>query len=59
MEAKKIDVILPLPFVCYPDASGQYGRYLMPEDIYVMHEVLQEFEIDKMPEIERILFVQL
>ncbi|GFI44968.1 hypothetical protein IMSAGC019_00278 [Lachnospiraceae bacterium] len=55
MEAKKIDVILPLPFVCYPDASGQYGRYLMPEDIYVMHEVLQEFEIDKMPEIERIL----
>mgnify|MGYP002510270443 CR=1 FL=1 len=55
LEIKKIDVILPLPFVCYPNASGQYGRYLMSEDIHVMQEVLQEFERDKMPEIEAIL----
>lgn len=55
LEIKKIDVILPLPFVCYPDASGQYGRYLMSEDIHVMCEVLQEFEPKKMPEIKGIL----
>lgn len=38
----KADVILSLPFVCYPDASGQYGRYLNQEDIEVMLEVLRE-----------------
>ena len=36
----KIDVILPLPFVCYPDASGQYGRYLCSEDVEIMKEVV-------------------
>lgn len=39
-----IDVILPLPFVCCPDASGQYGRYLLPEDVAVMLNVLGEME---------------
>ena len=38
----KADVILPLPFVCYPDASGQYGRYLNQEDIEIMLEVLRD-----------------
>ena len=37
------DAILPLPFVCYPDASGQYGRYLCKEDIEVMKDVIFEF----------------
>jgi len=55
LEIKRIDVILPLPFVCYPDASGQFGRYLMPEDIHAMCQVLQECETDHMPEIEGIL----
>lgn len=40
----KVDVILPLPFICFPDASGQYRRYLLPEDIDVMTEVLKERE---------------
>ena len=38
----KVDVILPLPFVCYPDASGQYGRYLCSEDIEIMKDVVFE-----------------
>jgi len=38
----KADVILPLPFVCCPDASGQYGRYLCREDIDIMLEVLKD-----------------
>lgn len=55
LEIKRVDVLLPLPFVCYPDASGQYGRYLMPEDIQAMYQVLQECEPDNMTEIEGIL----
>ena len=39
----KIDVILPLPFVCYPDASGQYGRYVCEEDLNVMKDVIFEY----------------
>lgn len=39
---KEIDVILPLPFVCYPDASGQYGRYLLEADVEVMLDVIKE-----------------
>lgn len=43
---KEIEVILPLPFVCYPDASGQYGRYLSETDVKVMLDVLKEKELD-------------
>ena len=28
-----VDVILPLPFVCYPNATGQYKRYISENDI--------------------------
>lgn len=55
LKTKKIDALLPLPFVCYPDASGQYGRYLLKEDICAMRKVLHEYETDSMPEIESIL----
>lgn len=41
---KGLDVILPLPFVCYPDASGQYGRYLLKSDVEIMLQVLREKE---------------
>lgn len=44
---KEADVILPLPFVCCPDASGQYGRYLTETDQRILWEVLEE----KRPEI--------
>ena len=43
------DVLLPLPFVCYPDASGQYGRYLTKTDQQILWDVLEE----KQPEIYR------
>lgn len=46
-----IDVILPLPFVCYPDASGQYGRYLSGEDVDIMKEVLYEYH----PELKELI----
>lgn len=39
----KIDVILPLPFVCFPDTSGQYGRYLCSEDVDIMKSVIFEY----------------
>ncbi len=55
LKAKRLDAVLPLPFVCYPDASGQYGRYLMPEDVRAMRQTLQEYEPENMPEIDSIL----
>ncbi len=36
------DVILPLPFVCEPNTSGQYERYLQEKDQKVMWKVLEE-----------------
>ncbi len=42
LENRQLDVVLPLPFVCYPDASGQYGRYLLKPDVEVMMQVLGE-----------------
>lgn len=47
LEINKVDVILPLPFVCCPDASGQYGRYILSQDIEVMKNVLKEWEADE------------
>lgn len=52
LKDKILDVILPLPFVCYPDASGQYGRYLLKSDVNILLQVLKEksqkdFEIIK------------
>ena len=32
----RIDAVLPLPFLCYPDTSMQYGRYNRPEAVDAM-----------------------
>lgn len=37
-----INVVLPLPFICYPDASGQYGRYISSDDQERMMQALRE-----------------
>ncbi|CRZ35191.1 uncharacterized protein DUF4422 [Herbinix hemicellulosilytica] len=42
IKQNNINVVLPLPFVCYPDASGQYGRYISAEDQEKLMEVLKE-----------------
>lgn len=55
IEAGMIDVILPLPFVCFPDASGQYGRYLLPQDIEIMERVLEEREPEEYGRLAAIL----
>lgn len=57
LETGELDVILPLPFVCFPDASGQYGRYLLPEDIEIMRQVLKERVPEEFKEIMQILRV--
>lgn len=44
LEKGTLDVILPLPFVCTPDASGQYGRYLLYSDVDVMLDVIKELD---------------
>lgn len=42
IKQNKVNAVLPLPFVCYPDASGQYGRYISAEDQEKMMQALKE-----------------
>lgn len=56
LERKIVDVILPLPFVCYPDASGQYGRYILRKDIEIMKKVLKEREANEYEDFISILY---
>lgn len=44
MQSNHVDVVLPLPFVCYPDTRGQYGRYIAENDIQVAFHILQDME---------------
>lgn len=37
-----INVVLPLPFVCYPDTSGQYSRYISLDDQHKLFKALKE-----------------
>lgn len=50
-----VDAILPLPFVCEPDASEQYKRYITQSDFKVLIQVIRDIMPDKMGEIEEIL----
>lgn len=52
---KEIEVILPLPLVCYPDTSGQYGRYLLKADVKVMLDVLKEKDPDHFEKFRELL----
>ena len=38
----KVDVLLPLPFLCWPDASMQYSRYNSPSAVSAMLEALEK-----------------
>lgn len=55
LQGGNIDVVLPLPFVCYPDASGQYGRYILPEDADIMLGALEQYEGRSFGEIKALL----
>lgn len=56
--AADVDMILPLPFVCFPDATGQYKRYISEQDreglVKALAEVSPDYlqvleELDKQP----------
>ena len=36
-----VDAVLPLPFLCWPDTRGQYGRFLTEEDQAILWDVLE------------------
>lgn len=55
LEDRIVDAILPLPFVCYPDASGQYGRYLLKPDVKIMMQVLREKETENYETFRKLL----
>lgn len=40
--AQDTDVILPLPFVCYPTAKAQYERYISQKDLQCLKQALLE-----------------
>lgn len=37
-----IDVVLPLPYICYPNAKGQYSRYISEKDRVLLETALQQ-----------------
>ena len=39
-----MDVLLPLPFVCFPDASTQHGRYVNSTDFSAMMDALRDIQ---------------
>ena len=41
-----VDVVLPLPFMCYPNASAQYKRYVSVSDFEVLMDVLHDYSTD-------------
>jgi len=41
-----IDVVLPLPFICNPDASAQYRRYIKEADLKLVNIALKELHSD-------------
>lgn len=47
-----VDLILPLPFVCYPNAKGQYGRYISREDRACLERAIG----DVSPEYSEVLY---
>lgn len=49
-----VDVILPLPFLCYPDAAGQYGRYVSDRDKSHLKRALSEASPEYLPVLEQI-----
>ena len=50
-----IDVILPFPFLCGPDASEQYFRYITKEDYAVFMKIISKLYRETETEIVRIL----
>lgn len=50
-----VDAILPLPFVCYPNTEGQYGRYILKEDREILMRAIQEIVPNEMKTITKIL----
>ena len=52
---KDIDVILPLPFVCYPNTKGQYGRYISKEEQEVLLKSMKDMVPNEMETIAKIL----
>jgi hypothetical protein len=55
MEDGKADVLLPLPFLCYPDTSVQYKRYISEQDIQVFLAIMKQIYPTQWDEIKKII----
>ncbi len=55
MYAHGVDAVLPLPYLCKPDTSEQYKRYIGEEDFSRLMEGIEAVCPDKLQSIERIL----
>jgi hypothetical protein len=47
MLSDDIDVIMPLPYVCYPDSESQFRRFVGEEVARALHKALKELHSDK------------
>ncbi len=42
IKSNNINAVVPLPFACYPDTKGQYGRYISERDQVNMFQALKD-----------------
>lgn len=52
--AQDVDAILPLSFTCYPDASGQYRRYISRADCEGLKKALRDVSPEYLEEWEKL-----
>lgn len=55
MQESEVDVILPLPFLCAPNASEQYLRYVGQKDFDVFCQIIETINIKQAEEIGNVL----
>ena len=50
-----VDAILPTPYIGWPDASAQYGRYNHPLALEAMYSAMQEFSAEEAERARKIM----
>lgn len=54
--SEEIDVVMPLPYICYPDTMTQFRRFVSEDVLLALLKALQELYPDKYNEYHDILF---
>ncbi len=56
MLADDVDVILPLPYICYPNEAAQFRRFISEDVLNALLKALQDLHPDQYEEYHKILY---